>query len=227
MSDELLSKVLALIEEVGPGGRIAPERELSERLHASRTALRSRLRMLEAVGALERRGSAGTFARTMAPGDVADALRIGLAASPLASGEAFQSVRVALERQAAKQAAEQIHPVPLAYAEEAVMRMERSEEPEELYEADLDFHRHLFQASGDKALIFFAEAVSDLLAASVTARRERMRALSSDVEEMRTLHRGILDAIKQRDPAAAMTAVDRHFDRIDVLTTPSPPTLQS
>jgi DNA-binding FadR family transcriptional regulator len=226
MSDELLSKVLALIEEVGPGGRIAPERELSERLHASRTALRSRLRMLEAVGALERRGSAGTFARTMAPGDVADALRIGLAASPLASGEAFQSVRVALERQAAKQAAEQIHPVPLAYAEEAVMRMERSEEPEELYEADLDFHRHLFQASGDKALIFFAEAVSDLLAASVTARRERMRALSSDVEEMRTLHRGILDAIKQRDPEAAMTAVDRHFDRIDVLTTQSPPTLQ-
>jgi len=221
MSDELLNKLLVLIEEVGPGGRIPPERELSELLRASRTALRSRLRMLEAVGALERRGSAGTYARTMAPGDVADALRLGLAASPLASGESFQSVRVALERQAAKQAAEQAHPVPVAYAEEAVMRMERSVDPEELYEADLDFHRYLFQASGDKALIFFSDAVGDLLAASVTARRERMRALSSDVEEMRTLHRDILDAIKRQDAAEAMKAVDRHFDHIDTLTAAS------
>ncbi|WP_166879069.1 FadR/GntR family transcriptional regulator [Salinibacterium sp. ZJ450] len=228
MTDALLSALLRLIEEVGPGGRIPPERELAELVGASRTAIRSRLRELESAGALERRGSAGTFARTMAPSDVAQALRLGLSASPLGGGEAFQTIRVALERQAAKGAAESASPVPIAYAEEAVLRMESTTDPDELYEADLAFHRSLFHASGDDALIFFSEAIGDLLKASVTARRQRMLALATDIDEMRALHRVILDAVKSRDPVAAMAAMDRHFEHIDSLTaTENVPTPQS
>ncbi|HYI34838.1 MAG TPA: hypothetical protein VEX88_15370 [Glaciibacter sp.] len=52
----------------------------------------------------------------------------------------------------------------------------------------------MFHASGDEALIFFSEAISNLLAASVAARRQRVLALAPDIDEMRFLHRSVLDA---------------------------------
>lgn len=214
-TDALLEKLLELLQEVGPDGRIPSERELSETWGISRTALRSRLRMLESVGALERRGAAGSFVRVMAPSDVAVALTIGLTGSVLASPRSFEPVRVALERQAAKQATEQMSPVPIAHVEEAVLRMESTSDPEELHQADLDFHRALLAASGDPALIFFSEAVADLIAASVTERRARMAQLTSDLDGIRAIHRNILEAMKSRDPRAAMAAVDDHFDSIN------------
>lgn len=213
--DPLLEKLLRLFRETGPENRIPSERELSESWGVSRTALRSRLRLLESVGALDRRGAAGSFVRVMAPADVSMALRIGLSESVMSSPRSFQPVRVALEREAAKQAASNPSPVPIAYMEEAVIRMEATSDPLELYEADLDFHRSLFAASGDVALIFFSDAVADLIAASVTERRRRMTQLASDVHEMRALHRSILDAVKSRDVLAAMLSVDEHFDSID------------
>ena len=213
--DPLLERLLTLLRETGPDHRIPSERELSESWGTSRTALRTRLRMLEAMGALDRRGAAGSFVRVMAPSDVAAALTIGLSATPMASPRAFQPVRVALEREAAKQAASDFTPIPVAHMEEAVMRMEATDDPHELYAADIDFHRALFRASGDPALNFFSDAVSDLIAASVTERRRRMSQLSSDVDEMRVLHRNILEAVKSKDAQASMAAVDEHFDLID------------
>lgn len=217
MEDDLLLKLLELMEKAGADQRIPSERELVAQWGSSRTALRHRLRMLEAMGALERKGSAGTYTRTVKPHDMAAALKIGLHSSALSSPLAFQPVRVALERQAAKMAAEDFKPVPVAHAEEAVMRMEKSTSPDELYAADIDFHQAIFRASGDPALLFFASAVGDLIADSVSSRRARMLRLADDVDEMRLLHRAILEAVKDKDPAKAMAAMDHHFDRIDSL----------
>lgn len=216
--DDLLRKLRDLLQEAGPGQRIPSERELAQRWGTSRTALRHRLRMLEAMGALQRRGAAGTFTHVMQPHDVAIALQTGLQASALGSAESFQFVRVGLERQAARLAAQKRRPVDIAHVENAVLRMEAADSGQEMYEADLDFHRSLFKASGDAALIFFSEAVGDLIARSVTERRARMEKLEHDRDEMCSLHRKILDAINDQDPAAAMNAMDNHFDRIDALS---------
>jgi GntR family transcriptional repressor for pyruvate dehydrogenase complex len=213
--DDLFDRLLSLVGEVGPDQRIPSERDLAEQWGCSRTALRDRLRKLEAMGALERKGAGGTYTRVMKPGDVAMVLQTGLHASALSSPAAFQSVRVALEREAARIAAIWGKPVPIAHVEEAVLRMESATHPDELYAADMDFHRALFQASGDAGLIFLSEAVGDLIARSVTERRARMQTLSSDAEVLRTLHRNILDALKSRSPTAAMQAMDEHFARVD------------
>lgn len=213
--DDLFERLLRLVGEVGPDHRIPSERDLAEQWGCSRTALRDRLRMLEAMGALERKGAGGTYTRVMKPGDVAMALQTGLHASALSSAAAFQSVRIALEREAARLAAIGGKPVPIAHVEEAVLKMETATHPDELYAADMDFHRALFQASGDAALIFLSEAVGDLIARSVTERRARMQTLSSDKEVLRTLHRNILDALKSRNSTAAMQAIDEHFARVD------------
>lgn len=218
VDDDLLQKLLDLIQEAGPGQRIPSERELVKRWGTSRSALRNRLRVLEAMGALERRGAAGTYTQVMKPQHVAAALQTGLHASILGSPSSFQSVRVALEREAARLAAQHRRPVAIAHAEEALMRMEDASTAQQMYEADVDFHRALFQASGNAGLIFLSEAVGDLIARSVTERRGRMQKLSEDKEEMRTLHRNILEAVNSGNPEAAMNSIDNHFDRLDMLS---------
>lgn len=59
--EQLKQKLLALIEQNGEGGRLPPERELSERFDVARETLRRCLRELEQDGLLQRRQGAGTF----------------------------------------------------------------------------------------------------------------------------------------------------------------------
>lgn len=58
---QLKQQLLELIEAQGEGGRLPPERELSERFAVARETLRRSLRELEDEGLLERKQGAGTF----------------------------------------------------------------------------------------------------------------------------------------------------------------------
>lgn len=59
--EQLKQNLLALIQQNADGGRLPPERELSERFDVARETLRRCLRELEAEGLLERKQGAGTF----------------------------------------------------------------------------------------------------------------------------------------------------------------------
>jgi DNA-binding FadR family transcriptional regulator len=59
--DTLRRQLLDLIQLQGEGGRLPPERELSERLGVARETLRRGLDQLQAEGLLQRRQGAGTF----------------------------------------------------------------------------------------------------------------------------------------------------------------------
>ena len=58
---QLKQNLLALIQQNADGGRLPPERELSERFEVARETLRRCLRELEVEGLLERKQGAGTF----------------------------------------------------------------------------------------------------------------------------------------------------------------------
>ncbi|MDN3920326.1 GntR family transcriptional regulator [Roseateles violae] len=59
--EQLKQNLLTLIQQNADGGRLPPERELSERFDVARETLRRCLRELEAEGLLERKQGAGTF----------------------------------------------------------------------------------------------------------------------------------------------------------------------
>lgn len=205
LDDKLLAVLAQRILKMSPGERLPGEREFASELHVSRTALRDRLGRLESMGILERRTGSGTFVRGLRPEAVSESLLIGLVASQLTVAS-LRSVRFALERQAAYEAAQRVSHVEVARMAVAVDRMDASDDTEELYEADLEFHRALFAASESPALVFFANVLH-----AVLARTLQHLALADDRVRMRKLHRAIHDAVARRDPASSMRAVDEHF----------------
>ncbi|BDZ38162.1 FadR/GntR family transcriptional regulator [Microbacterium suwonense] len=211
--DVLLSRIDELREQLGPGKRLPSERALSERWNVSRVTLRDRIRAFESIGLLERRGTAGVYTREVQPEDLASILSIGFRATILANPHVFRSVRIALEMKAAVLALSLQAPVPLAYAEQATRVMETSTDPEELLQADRDFHHAILEASGDPGLKFVAKTFEKLTERSMTMvgggdARAQIR------DRYVRAHRQMLEAIRSGEAAQVLDAVSRHYSEV-------------
>jgi GntR family transcriptional regulator, transcriptional repressor for pyruvate dehydrogenase complex len=215
-TDPVSAALAKIIRGLRPGDRLPSERDLSTQLDVSRTALRDRLGVLEGLGVLTRRTGSGTFVETLKPDALAVALNLAISSShiPLAS---LESVRIALERQAAHEAATRSDPVLIGYMARAVDTMERTNVRSEVIEADRAFHQSLLRAAGNPALTFFADALADVLAEDLADRSARLndaRLPTSIQTLMVDHHRSIQSAILAGDSAAAMRAVDDHFNAL-------------
>jgi len=108
-SDPVPAGLSAVIRSLVPGDRLPGERELAATLRVSRSALRDRLRLVEGLGVLRRTtGSAPSYSTLIPPGWRSPST------SPLLTSliplSALHSVRTAIERQAAIEAAQQAGP---------------------------------------------------------------------------------------------------------------------
>jgi len=217
-ADDPVSASLArLIQQMRPGERLPSERDLAVQLDVSRTALRDRLGMLEGLGVLRRRAGAGTYVETLRPDALSVALNLAISSSHLPL-ESLESVRIALERQAAAEAARRADPVLIAYMKRAIDTMAATEQRADVLAADRAFHQSLLRAAGNPSLTFFADALSSVLTQDLAERSERLRAEPLSTSRQALLvdhHTRIYDAIMAGDPEAAMRAVDGHFDAIN------------
>ncbi len=208
--DPTSDALVRLLHEAGIGGRLPSERELAEKLNVSRTLLRDRLSLLESLGVLRRRSGAGTYVQNLDSNRLGQALNIGLVLSNHTT-DSLQSVRIALERQAAKEAAIRHDHVDIAYMHKALDTIEANRTSAEVEQADFDFHAALLHASGNVSIIFFAEALTVVLRRTFAERRHLVETIEGHQAMMSRIHRRILEAVLSRDPFAAMSAVDAHF----------------
>ena len=207
-SDELVSRVVHYLSALEVGERLPSERLLAEELGVSRTALRDRLMRLEAIGVVERRSGSGTYLRGLSSPMTGDTLAMGMMANNL-HPISMMPVRVALEREAARQAALRSDHINLARMAVALDGM-NVDGDHAFRDADRDFHDALIAASGMPGLQFFGEVMRGILSATV---------LEVPLEEraglLRDLHVAIYEAVRDHDPELAMRAVDAHFDWMD------------
>ncbi len=206
LKDKALADLVHLLLEKQPGQQLAGERELSETLHISRTALRDRISRLESLGMLQRREREGTFYTGISPERVSDGLVLSLMSHQMTI-ESLAEVRHALERHAAVLACTSDNEEALGGMAIAVDRMHSSDDGRELFEADNAFHRHLFAASNAPGLLFFSQMLHSVLRGTV-----RFLTLAEERERLRVVHQSMLDAIRAGDPGRAGIAVDEHFE---------------
>lgn len=214
--DALTDALAERLRKTGIGGRLPSERALSEELGASRTALRDRLQLFESLGALERLQGSGTYVRYLEPSRLAVALSLSVSLGGLGV-EGLYSVRKALERQAAIEAAERPGPAGLEALENAVDRMRTARSERRFEAADIAFHDELLRAAGNDGLSFFADSLALVLRRGIHQRLLRLPKLSGVEREVVRAHEAILEAVRSRDGETAARAVDDHFATFDRL----------
>jgi len=210
--DEISAALRGLVNMLEPGDRLPNERDLAEELGVSRNALRDRVRLLEAVGVLERRQGSGTYVEeSFNPDGLVFAMDILVTTGQLKHSD-LQSVRVGLERQAAIQAARgAATPEHIAEMRAAVEGLgEKYDTPDVMLE-DVRFHRALIASANNPALSFFADALRGVLVRATEVGTVNWREQRIGKRLLTAVHEDILDAVEAGDAVAAAAAVDEHF----------------
>jgi len=210
-TEQVVARVYDLIkrDELKPGDRLPPERELAKELGISRPSLRSGLSSLISMGVLKSRQGAGTFIADGPPVLDSEPLRL-LAALHGFSFEHMFETRSVLEVGAAGLAAERATGEQLATLSEEISEMFANlDDPQQFLVHDIGFHRAVAAASGNPTLATLVEMVS----AVMYERRRETIDRAHDFNEALELHREVYRAIRARKPDDARAAMREHIDR--------------
>lgn len=210
-TEQVVSRVYELIklEELKPGDRLLPERELSKQLGISRPSLRAALSSLISMGVLQSRQGAGTFLVDGPPALDSEPLRL-LAQLHGFSFEHMFETRLILEVGAAGLAAERATGEQLAtMAEEIADMFAALKDPQQFLLHDVAFHRAVAAASGNPTLATLVDMVSAIL----YERRRDTIGRAHDFNEAVELHRRVYRAIRSRKPDEAREAMRDHIMR--------------
>jgi GntR family transcriptional regulator, transcriptional repressor for pyruvate dehydrogenase complex len=205
ISTDIVEQIKRAIREgrLTPGDQLPSERELTKQLRVSRVSVRDALRMLEALGLIDVRVGArgGAFVTAPAPALVGEGMAHMLMLASVTPAE------VAL--------------LPLACERRDEADLEALDEICGLAEASLAggrydvalsaaFHTRLARCTHNGAISLFAESFHDPLLQSLrAAQRVAPEMGPAGLAE----HRALVDAIRDRDIAAARTIMAEHVQR--------------
>lgn len=214
VTDEAITSIRAMIVsgELAPGGRLPPEKELSERLGLSRNSLREAVKALELIRVLNVRQGDGTYVTSLEPHLLLEAMSFVVDLHQDRSVIEMFEVRRVLEPYAAALAAHSISEEQIAGLRALLDSVDETTPVEELVAHDTEFHRLIAEASGNN---YLASLLSTLSSATVRARV--WRGLTQDHSVARTLseHRAIVDALAERQPEAVRSWVTAHVTGIE------------
>lgn len=213
--DKVVEQLLSRIKsgELAPGMQLPPQRELARQFGVGRSSVREALNALAVMGFLEVFQGKGTFVAREIPGSdpTAAAVRAAFQAESLLD---LLELRETIECRAAELAAERIEAGQLALLRRCLQAIERAGDDYAAFlAADLEFHRRLCEASGNRA---FAEILTPLLA-RVAEQHGQLRTgrLSEDYREhsLRTLKQ-LTACLEREDSRGAHEWMRDHLNAI-------------
>lgn len=222
ISDDVCEQIRRLIlsEGLDVGARLPSERTLAERFGASRPTVSQAFRQLSLMGMIEIRRGSGAYVLRRPQQMVAASVNLMLDQDRSSIDHLLQ-LRLWLETMGVEEAARRAEPLSRGEAEElraALNRLvEASGNAANWIAADTVFHAAALGATGNRYLAAIFESVhtavlnyeyDEWLKLAI----EPEWIVSTDAEQQRALHQPILDAILDRDPAAARRAVLAHHN---------------
>lgn len=198
--------------EVAAGDSLPTEGVLAEQFGVSRTVIRESVKRIEEKGLVSVAQGRGTYVLPSSSWNILDPVVLDAMVAhddSLGVLDELAVVRSSLESAMAAATAEHRSALQVEELRQALARMSAAIDDDHAFrEADLDFHLLVMEQSGNR----LAENITRIL---FQRARESTR-FSTDSEPeafQRTLdeHRHVLDAIEQRDPAGAETAMRTHI----------------
>ena len=193
-------------KDFGPGARLPPERELSERLQVNRATLRKMLSRLEFEGRITRHVGRGTFVASK-PTRTPD---LSATSSPVE----LMDARLLLEPVIAREAAVRAKSAELDAMDDLLRRFESAEDYGEFERWDILFHQAIARAT-QSSILSGVDAMLRNLRCTPEWDRLKRASFSAETRALyRREHRAILAALSERDAAAAGVAMERHVASI-------------
>jgi GntR family transcriptional repressor for pyruvate dehydrogenase complex len=191
------------------GDKLQSEHELAARFGVSRTAIREALKILVEQGVVVVRPGRGTFVAQRDQRALQRSLSWLARVQGPGGDNYLVELRQLLEPGVCALAAERITEIELLEMKRALASADAAPTPEEFVEADLQFHRHIAEASGNPLVCALLDSIRNLL------RTQRIRYFSSaSAERARAHHRIILAALERHQPADARQAMDEHLRQV-------------
>jgi GntR family transcriptional repressor for pyruvate dehydrogenase complex len=214
VTDEAILKIKEMIlsGELGPGDRLPPEKELSERLGLSRSSMREAVKALEVIRVLDVRRGDGTFVTSLEPRLLLEAMSFVVDLHDDSSVLELFAVRRILEPAAVALAAARIPEEGIRDLRERIAAVADGSSVEGLVEHDLDFHRAIVAQAGNGYLASLIDSLS-----GHTVRARIWRGLTQENSVNRTLaeHRAIVDALERRDAELAQALTTVHISGVE------------
>lgn len=205
---ELQDRIVDLILDRGltPGAAMPSEPRLVDELGASRNSVREALRALHTLGIVEIRHGYGTFVgraplTAFVPG-LLYSTRQSVRSDRAALGELLE-VRRILEASLIEQVVERADDAFLAELDDAVTAMDTGD----VSTADQRFHQILYRPVHNR----FAGQLIELFWDVYHQVEAELEPPGREPATIGHDHRRIVDAVRAGDPAAARTAMTRHF----------------
>ena len=190
------------------GALLPSEGAISEQMEFSRATVRDAIRILEVRGYVERIHGVGVKVNNRSIEVAMSFLADMIDRNEITSKEVLD-VRRVIEVKAAALAAENATDKDIDILKECVAIMEQEESTSHKHmEADTVFHDAMAKASGNRLLEAIVGSYRPLLHRQIEAADSNAIAL----EAQHHYHRDILEAIKSKDPEAAMQQMKRHLD---------------
>ncbi|QJQ97811.1 FCD domain-containing protein [Halomonas sp. PGE1] len=188
---------MILARELETGERLN-DSHLAKRFGISRGPVREAIGRLASAGLVEMIQNKGAYVRVI---DIDDALEI-------------YDIRAALERAGVMAAARRMTPDQLLGLRLQVERMDACEgagDRESYFVANLEFHRMIHEASGNKRLVELSERFSRELRLF-----RHISLITAGIHESNLEHHRILEALEQGDAEQAAAAMERHVTQAKV-----------
>ncbi|GAA3877307.1 FadR/GntR family transcriptional regulator [Leifsonia kafniensis] len=214
VTDEAILKIKEMIISgaLGPGDRLPPEKELSERLGLSRSSMREAVKALEVIRVLDVRRGDGTYVTSLEPRLLLEAMSFVVDLHDDSSILELFAVRRILEPAAAALAAAHMTPDILDELRSQIGSVDDATSVEGLVAHDLEFHGAIAAAAGNSYLASLIESLS-----SHTVRARIWRGLTQENSVHRTLaeHRMIVDALERGDAELAQALTVVHISGVE------------
>jgi GntR family transcriptional repressor for pyruvate dehydrogenase complex len=212
LPENLAQRILALIKKKGlkAGDQLPPERELSAILKVSRPSLREALNALKLMNIIENRQGSGTFVSSLTPEKLIEHLDIEFALDDSTYANLLQA-RTILEAGMVALAADKISDNEICEIERCIDEATKViDDPEIFMVWDIDLHRRIMQAAGNRIIQSFMHLINRI---SIYSRRRT----GDDIEVRRQAisdHREIVTALKAHDADAARKAMIAHLSHV-------------
>lgn len=194
-----------------PDTRLPPERDLADQIGVTRGELRKALAVLEGEGLVWRHVGKGTFVSSAEPLEIISLSEVARISSPVEVMRARLTIEPALCSEAATHAkANDIIAMRRCAAESHAARTWRE------YEAcDNRLHKIVADAANNPITSVLYGMLAGIRRTVVWGRLRRDRDYPAPDHHSFTEHDAIIDAIEQRDPAAAHDAMHSHLTSVE------------